>query len=67
MNKHQQAVKTAILALPNESQSEISAVINPDGTVDTYTTLSAPEWLSYSSRKLRDKVDAAIRGLSIPA
>lgn len=66
MNTHKQALKAAISALPNENLSEISAVINPDGTVDTYTTLSAPEWLSYSSRKLRDKVDAAIRGLAIP-
>jgi hypothetical protein len=60
MNKYQQAVNKAIKALPNENTSEISAIINPDGTVDTYTSLSAPEWLSYSSRILRDKINRVL-------
>lgn len=61
MNAHKKAVQKAIAALPNENPNEISAVINNDGTVDTYTSLSAPEWLHYDSRILRDKVNAVLR------
>ena len=53
MKKHEIASKMAIALLPNEDQKEISAVINTDGTVDTYTSLSAPEWLHPNSRRLR--------------
>ena len=60
MTTHQKAVQKAIAALPTEDPSEISAVINPDGTVDTYTSLSAPDWLSYGSRILRNKVAEAL-------
>ncbi len=67
MNTHQKSAQKAIESLPNENPREISAIINPDGTVSTYTSLSAPEWLHYNSRKLRDKVDAVLRGLPIPA
>lgn len=65
MTVHEQAAQKAIAALPNENPAEVSAVINPDGTVDTYTRLSAPEWLHPNSRILRDKVAAALRGLPI--
>ena len=58
---HEEAVQIATKALPNENPVTIAAVINTDGTVDTYTSLSAPEWLHYDSRVLRDKVAAAIR------
>lgn len=59
--KHQDAAKKAIAALPEENPAEVSAVINADGTVDTYTSLSAPEWMHYNSRILRDKVADALR------
>lgn len=58
--KHEQAAQKAIAALPNENPREIRACINPDGTVDTYTFPFVPEWLSKSSKNLRDKIQSAL-------
>jgi hypothetical protein len=52
----EQLVKKAIEALPNEDPKEVAAVINRDGTVDTYIFPFVPDWLSTSSKHLRLKV-----------
>jgi len=55
MNR-EQLIKKAIQALPNEDPKEVEAIINRDGTVDTYIFPFVPDWLSASSKHLRLKV-----------
>ena len=61
-DKHAAARIRATAALPEEDPAEISAIINPDGTVNTYNNLTRPDYITYAGQLLRDKVHAVLTG-----
>jgi hypothetical protein len=62
---HTQALEIAVAAIPDKDPKDLSACINADGTVSTYTWPKVPEWLTISGVKLRNRIAQAIKDASL--
>ena len=62
---HTQALEIAVAAIPDKDPKVLSACINADGTVSTYTWPKVPEWLTISGVKLRNRIAQAIKDASL--
>ena len=58
---HTEVLQIAVAAIPYKDPEALSACINADGTVSTYTWPKVPEWLDTSGVKIRNRIAQAIK------
>lgn len=62
---HRESLQIAIAAMPDKDPNVLSACINADGTISTYTWPNVPDWLTKEGVRLRNAIAASVKDASL--